>query len=190
MVQVPQVARAFLDDPIESLRRGIDNGQRVPDTATETSYALTLHARVGNKRGQIGAVHNISLRQHLTVDEEFEVDLFGRGLPRELIPQIVSGRTIQLQRYELYRASMSEIFGAPELLTLADQTGTISLRFTTKAPQPSSILGAFIRDPSSQMRVYEFIDCYIVDMGKTYSTDRVIVGAEASLIWRNLIRLQ
>src|SRR5687768_146493 len=171
---------AFLDDPVGTLLRGTDNGQRIPVSKTVTSYALTIHATVGLRRGVVGAIHEISTAQTLAIDEEYEIDALARGFPRELIPQIVSGRTITVQRYDLYRSTLEQVFGEPELVTLADQTGPLSLRLTWRAPEPSSIVGAFVRDPASQLSVFEFSNVYIQNLGRTISMNNVIVGSNAT----------
>jgi len=180
--------RAFRDDPMGTLLRGVDNGQRSPVTCVKTRYALTLHAQVGNRRGVIGAVHDIAHSQSLIVDEEYEVDQLATGLPRELVPQIVANRTLTLQRYDLYTATIEQIFGTPELFTLADQTGPISLRMMWKDPNPSSV--AAIVQAQSAVSVYEFTHCYITSLGRTARTDNAIVGTNATLVWGNIRRLQ
>lgn len=182
------VIQGFKDDPKGFLLRGVDSGQRVPVTKTKTAYGLTIHARVGNRRGVIGAVHEISAQQALQVDDEFEVDANARGLPRELIPQIVGSRTLTLRRYDLYTATLEQVFGTPELITLADQIGPVSLRFMWKSPQPSDV-GAIVAN-SNTLAIYEYLDCYITNLGQTVSMQNVIVGREATLIWRNVRRIQ
>ena len=180
--------QGFKDDPIGTLLRGVDNGQRVPVTKTRTAYSLTIHAVVGQKRGVVGAIHEISTRQRQAVDEEWEVDPLGRGLPRELVPQAIEGRTITLRRYDLYAATIEQIFGAPELITLADQLGPVSLRLMWKVPNSGDI--DLITQQQSTISVYEYTDCWITDLGRTMSTANIIVGADATLIWRNCRRLQ
>lgn len=180
-------ARGFVDDPIGSLLRGVDNGQRVPVTKTKTAYSLTLHAVVGNRRGVIGAVHEISTAQSLQVDEEWEVDALARGLPRELVPQVVTGRSFTLNRYELYSATLAQVFGAPELITLADHLGPVSLRLMWKDPNPSDF-GAILAN--TQMSVYEYTGCYLTQMTMSASMSSIIVGTNAQLMWTSIRRLQ
>lgn len=188
----PQV-RAFLNDPIGTIQRGVDNGQRIPVTRTKTSYALTIHAIVGNRRGVIGAINRIGVKEVRGVDEEYEVETFNRGLPRELIPQLLSGRTISLKRYELYTQTIRQVFAAQyipggELITLLDQSSPFSVRLSWKSPEPTD-LGAIARGVP-QTRVYEYVNCYFTDMGNEVSTGEVIVQAEATMVWGNVRPLQ
>lgn len=179
--------KAFANDPLSQLRSGIDNGQRVPVTKTMTSYSMTIHARVNGKQGVIGAVHEIGLNQTQTIDEEYEVDSLGKGIPREIIPQILSSRTLTLQRYELYTATMEQVFGQPALITLADQVSPVSVRLLFKRPEPSDV--AAVLQNNSKMTAYEFTNCTISNLTKTYSMGNIIVGANATLIWRDIVPL-
>ena len=186
--------RQFLDNPGSAFLNAVDNGDRTPNTTTQTAYSLQLHARFGLKQGVvgIGAVHELSTSQTLQVDEEFEVNKEATGLPIELIPQILTGRTLTLQRYELYRKNIEQVFGNSDtgLLTLCDQAAPLSVRLMFKGPSPSSILGDLVRNPNAAVRIYEFQGCYLTQLGKTYSMANVIVGANATLTWRQLRRLQ
>jgi hypothetical protein len=181
--------QGFKSDPIGFLTRGVDNGQRVPQTKTKTSFSLTIHAVVGQRRGVIGAVQEIGVRQRQTIDEEYEIDSVGLGLPRELVPQTIEGRTITLRRYDLYQATLEQVFGAPELITLADQLGPVSLRFMWRNPNFGDI--DLITQQQETMAVYEYTDCWITDLGRTMSASGdIIVKADATLVWRNCRRLQ
>lgn len=182
-------AREFLGDPLAFVRNNQDNGQRVPVTATRTSYGMTLHAKVGNKRGVIGAAHELAVNQNMTIDEEFEVDALATGLPRELVPQIVTGRTLNLQRYELWTQTMSQVFGTPELITLADQRGAFSVRVSWKQPGGSQVGSIFDPSLAPEQRVYEFMQCYISSWGQTMSMNNTINGANATIVWRTCRRL-
>lgn len=184
--------KAFLDDPIGTLQRGQDNGQRIPNTRTKTSFALTIHAIVGNRRGVIGGINRIAVRQSRTVEEEYEVESFARGLPRELIPQILSNRIVTLKRYELYKATIKQVFAAEyvpggELLTLLDQTSPFTIRLSWSDPEPTD-LGAIARNVP-QRHVYEYMNCYFTDMGEEVSTTDVIVQADATMVWGNIRQL-
>lgn len=189
MVDPLRTFREIRSDPIGTLQRNADNGQRVPVTRTKTSFSLTIHATVGNRRGVIGAIYEIAPRQSLQVDEEYEINSFGKGHPRELIPQIVNNRTLSLRRYDLYTQNIEQVFsGSREILTLADQIGPVNLRLMWKGVD-SSALGPILG--GTVMNVYEFIDCYITDIGRTVSAqDDVIVRADATLIWRDIRKLQ
>lgn len=184
--------KAFLDDPLHTPLPLLDSGNRIPVTRTRTSYTLTLHARVFRngiyKSGVIGAIHEMSSTQTRQVDEEYEVDLLSDGRPRELIPQNLTGRTLNLKRYDLYSATMEDVFGTPEIYVLSEQTTPLTLRMTWRNAEASVPTAVISR--TSPTRVYEFLDCYITNFGRTASTRDVIVGADATLVWRKLVRLQ
>lgn len=189
MADLTKPFKDFLGDPIGTLRRGADNGQRVPSTRTKTSFALTIHATVGKRRGVIGAIYEISPNQMLQVDEENEVNAQATGLPRELIPQLVTGRTLDIKRYDLYTNTIEQVFSGPkEIVTLAEQIGPVNVRLMWKSPERSS-LGPIVG--GAVMQVYEFVDCYITKIGRTISAqDDVIVRADAAMVWRNIRQLQ
>lgn len=186
--------RAIVDDPLGSLNRGVGstNSSDIPATSTRTSYGLTIHAKKGNYGyAQIGAVHEVSVNQTLTVEEEFEVNALSKGKPRELVPQNLTARSLTLQRYDLYANILEEVFGSPELITLADQLGPVSMRMHWRSPTDRTALGLLLPQmtQSSSLRVYEFTDCWITTLGRTYSTGNTIVGASATITWRDLRRI-
>lgn len=182
--------RQFLDDPLSVLQRGVDNGQRVPVTETETSYALTIHVAVPRgpdgrpKRGVIGGITRLAENEARQVDDEFEINREGKGLPVDLVPQNLTSRTLSIARYELYKKPFSLVFGNRPINVLTDQTMPFSVRLTIKAPQsPSSIVSAFIKDPTSSMTVYEYYGCHFTDKGTTRDVKDIIVGVNATLKW-------
>lgn len=181
--------RQFVDDPLGAVQKVSNQIAQIPLTRTQTSYGLTIHAQVGNKRAVIGAVNRISLNETMELEEVYEVDKDARGLPRELIPQILSNRTLQLSRYELYAAQLKEVFGTPELFTLLDQTGPLNLRLSWKFPGSDSVLSV-IPHLQQDLRIYMFANCYFTNLGKTISADDVIVRSEGTIVWGNLLRLQ
>lgn len=183
-------ARGFLEDPTGTLVRGVNAPSGVPDTATQTTFGITLHAQVGNRRAPIGAVYGLGFDQTLQVDEVFSVDRNARGLPAELIPQTLTGRTIRLERYDLWRSNMEAVFGpGKELITLCDQTGPLSLRISWRAPANTLTAIAFPERVRS-LRVYEFTGCYLTQLGRQLQAGGdAISKASGALVWSNVLRL-
>jgi hypothetical protein len=188
-------------NPLDALLRFVDSGNRIPQTTTVTSYALTLHARVGNRSGPIGAVHEFSHTQALAIDEEFDVDRFGSGRPRALIPQNTNGRTLTLQRYDLYGKMIEQVFGGPTaLVNLNEQFKPIYMRLSFKTPSTTPLydsLKAATQDnadeaarKASALTVYQFCDCYLTNLGRQMSaSNNIIVGSNATITWRYVMRV-
>jgi hypothetical protein len=190
------LGQAFATDPLGTALSFLDSGNRLPQTRTVTTYALSLHMRVANRSGPIGAVHEVSHNQNIQISEEYDVARNSIGLPRELIPQNLTTRSLRLGRYDLYRSTMEQIMGQPfELLMLNKQIGPISMRLTWKypdaAPWVDNLSGATASaaDRKAQSFVYEFQGCYITGMGKTMNVGNVIVGSNADLIWHRVQRI-
>lgn len=166
----------------------LNNGSRIPDTTTRTTYGLTIHAQIGNRRAVIGAVNQIGQRQARQVEDVFEVNADSLGFPVELIPHVLSTRQITIARYELWREPIEKVFGVPaELVSLADQTTPISLRLQFRDPGGSDLVSILNTETfGSALKVIEFFGCYMTDIGRTLSADNVIVRADASLTWRGV----
>lgn len=198
MVYNPFKAAPLYNDPLPTLGKfALDQltqspSEGPPQTRTQTAYALTIHATVGNRRGRIGAIHELGQSQSRTVEERFEICSNAVGLPIELVPQIVTGRTLTINRYDLYGSTMEEVFGFPNALhMLSAQTAPISLRLSWRDPNGSA-LGAALNPNffSPSVKVLEFYDCYFTQIGRTVSMDSIIVQANASLVWRKVRQLQ
>jgi hypothetical protein len=191
--------QSFSSDPLNTLLRYTDNGVKFPATRTVTSYALTLHGRIKGLSRPIGAVKEFGVNQSLTLDQEYDVSIGNTGLPRELIPQTLNTRSIRLVRYDIYRGMFEQVFGQPfEMAMLNQQFGPISMRLTWKSPNGSPYADALrATNPSpeeakrskSTTLVYEYQGCYFTTLGRTVSSDNVIVMANADITWHRCIPL-
>lgn len=176
-------SKAFLDDPFNKPAPELDSGQRVPVTKQRTAFSLTLHASSGNRRGVIGAVKSIAWGQSQNVDEVYEVNSLTRGLPVELVPQLLQSRTIKLNRYELYDDTIFKVFGNPGIM-LIDARTPISMRFMWKRPEPSTF-GSLLA--GTTMEVWEFSGCRITSLAQNLSAEGdPRLYADADLIWMKL----
>ena len=156
----------------------------IPRTRTRTTHALTLHAvsnapsssllGVGVRRGVIGAVHVLGVSQTRTIEDVFDVDMYGSGQVADVVPQNLTQRTMRVSRYDLYSTLMEQVFG-DELIDLTDQAHPFTLRTVWR--EPGSPL-------SSRRRGYEYSGCYFQDLGRNLSSDDTrIVNVDATLVW-------
>lgn len=178
----------------------------VPTTRTRLSHALTI--RAGGR--VIGAVHQWSPSQSRTVDHEFEIEANAVGMPVDLVAGVVERREIRISRYDLYVSVIEEVFGAFEIINLADQYRPFSLREVWRGPglggevthALSNLAGAAPQLSAalttgaaglvgSAGRQYEYSSCWFTDLGRTIDTkgDRVIsVDATLAYLGKNRIR--
>jgi len=155
-----------------------------------TPYALTLHAGVNGKYATIGAVKEISVTQNMGLDQEYDINLGGEGLPVELIPQKLDTRTMRLQRFDLYTSRLEHVFGQPgELLLLTQQLGPINMRMTWRTPSASPIFERFALNKGAKTAIYEFKNCYLTSISRTVSIEQATVSASADLVWQTIQRV-
>jgi hypothetical protein len=150
----------------------------LPNTRTRLDHALTL--RTGSGRA-IGAVKTFSYSQSRSLDEEFEVNAQGSGMPVDLVPQNVTRREMRIERYDLYTKIMEEVFGTQELVVLTDQYRPFTLRELWRGP--AGVL-------TGGQRIYHFTGCWFTDIGRTLDTsgDRVVM-ADATIAWTDRVRV-
>ena len=178
--------QGLVGDPLNALQNGISPQRDIPDTATRTRYSISLEARVGKRMGRIGAVSKITRNESVALEDLYEINVEASGLPRDIVPQILSNRTINIERYELYRDPFSRIFGKnTELHKLCDQTSPIILRITKRTPSASSLLGNLARAALAAAPDYEVHEFpgYFESMGEVFDTQNPVVGVQASFRW-------
>lgn len=182
-------AQGLVTNPVQGLLRGVDNGLRIPQTSTVSPSSLTIYASVSQggsvRRVQIGAIHQVRLAQRLEVEEEFEVGFGGNGTPVELIPQVLSGRTLGIGRYDLYAANFEQVFGDTNFLRLTDQIIPLSLRLKWQSP-PGSDVAALVAFGTPSVSVIELQKCFFTDLGRQINREDVSVGADATLTWTSI----
>ena len=144
----------------------------VPNTRTRLDHAFTLRANSGRI---IGAVYNIDQRQARQIDDEYEIDVNAHGEVADMVGQHLTGRTLAVQRYDLYTDVMEEVFGSSELVMLTDQSRGFRLREAWRAPG-----GIF----TGGQRLYEYSPVWFSDIGRALNAegDRV-VRVNATLTW-------
>jgi len=150
-----------------------------PRTRTRTSHGLTI--KVAGSR-LIGAVQSFRHSQTRNVEEVFEIQQNAHGYgPVDLIPQNVTTRSLDINRYDLWVRNIEEAFGVTELISLSDQSRPFTLRTTWQSPTGAVLAGR---------RVYEYQGCYFTNFGRAASvTDTRIIAVDANIVYRNRVRV-
>lgn len=188
----------FLDDPRASLeaaaaRIGNDTVRGlvqqalletdIPNTVTRTSFGFTLNAVLGGRAVPIGAVLGFDNDETRTLEDVFEVELSSRGLPIDIVPQNVTGRTLTVERYDLFSKVIEEVFQASpsEIVSLADQLRPFVLREVWR--DPGSAL-------TSRSRLYQYTRCWFSRKGRRMkSTDNRIVMASGTISYQQKVKV-
>lgn len=126
----------------------------VPNTRARLSHAFQL--RTGRGR-IIGAAFQMDVRQTREIEFEYENDVNANGQPADIVPQVQTGQTITLARWDLYDSLMESAFTGFEISMLTDQRRGFRLRETWRSP--GSILGA-------RNRRFEYRPCWFQDLGR------------------------
>lgn len=151
-----------------------------PLTTVRTDYSMTLHVTVGTRRAVVGGVYEFDHQQSLGTRDVFTVSANPDGSPAEVLPMALTGRTIRLVRYDLFRSIFEQLFngGAPELVLLSDQISGLSLR--ERWSYPSVLIPGGGAQPT-----YEYLGCKITSLGRALNAegDR-ISRTNASITWR------
>lgn len=165
MVAVLDRPEALLNEVIAEL--GIAGGRVIgaPTTQTRMDHALTIRTGSGRTIGAISGWHD---QQSRTIEDVFDVEANANGLPVDMIPQILNGRTIRVDRYDLYTQIMEEVFGSRQMVMLTQQSQPFKVR-------------EIWREPLGKLRVYEYI-CWFADKGRPLRSDgNRIVQVNATL---------
>ncbi len=151
-----------------------------PNTRTQTSHGLTIHAN----GIIIGTVNQWAPDQSLAITPVFEFGSvtgpFGNlyGTPYEQVPGNVSGMQIRVQRFDIYTAQMEEAFGTRDLVMLTadpgqtDVTGQLTLREEWRTPN----------NENDYNIIYD--GCWFSNIGRTFqTTDNRIVNVNATIMY-------
>lgn len=177
---------------VSDLQNLADLTLTLPNTTTRTTQSIKIFAGPLGRRIPIGAVHEISTSQTREVDEEYAIsneDRRGRTEPVSLIPQTLSGRSLTLNRYDLYGNEFEQAFGSQPFFMLSQQKAPISIRLTYSSPTEGSI-GSLIAPVKSVRGEFamEFQDCYFKTLGRTLSAEgNIISKANGQLVWKKLV---
>jgi hypothetical protein len=152
--------------PLSLITGALRGSDTIPTTRVRTSHAFELRTSRGRV---IGAVFGFESSQRRVIDEEYEVEANAVGEPTELVPQTVEGRSIRVERYDLFTDIMEEAFTSGELVSLTDQRVGLKLREAWRAP-------------GAGKRRYQYSKCWFAELGrKISSTDDRIVRVNTTL---------
>ena len=118
-----------------------------------------------------------------TIDTQYEIHRYNTGEPIERIPQVQTGNSISVDRYELYTFHLGEAFGVP---VMGGGTDLVNLAMQIKPFQVREMW----RDPFGEIRCYIYVGCWFSNIGQTISaTDDRIVKVRSTLEFTRKLRL-
>lgn len=144
---------------------------RVPRTRTRTSHGLTIRVVGGPV---IGACFGFTEQVTRDLEDAWEIDANATGYrPVDIVPGNVSGRSLRIDRYDLFTQVMEEVLGSREVVVLSDQTRPFVLRTHWQSPV-GALLGG--------RRIYQYEDCWFASMGRVARADDTrLVGVNAEI---------
>lgn len=164
----PEEALQFLKDAVSPQSTPPLGIGEVPETKVRSDYAAQIMLN-----GQtVGGVFEMAVEQTRAVEDVWTVRSRPDGLPQDTIGQGLTGRSLRLQRYDLWTEILEYVFGlSPEGL-LSSQCGVLTIRELWKGP-------------SNNLSVWDYVGNRFVSLGRTIGAhgDR-IVKAGATFNWQ------
>lgn len=140
-----------------------------PSTSTRTSHALTIKVL-----GQtVGFINGWNPTQSRTVTPIYEVGVDNSGNPVEYMPGNITGLNISINRYDIYKTRMEEVFGTPDLVMLTRQSEPFDVHEIWRFP---------FDDQNTERFIYA--GCWFTSLGRTIrSDDNRIINVNATLVY-------
>ncbi len=144
----------------------------IPQTSIRTSHAVTI--RAGGET--IGMIQGWNPSQSRTITAAYEMKSDTSGKVQENVPGNESGLTIQVNRYDLFKSKMEEVWGDSSLNSLrmiGNQLAPITVTETWKTPSHNA-------DETN-----EYLGCWFSQLGRNMqaSGDRIVqVNATLSYV--------
>ena len=171
---------------------------------------MALLLRSGTRT--IGAIYEWSPSQRRELKRRYEVNLFNRGLPADLVPGSLTESTIKVGRLDLYTDQMESAFGTREIVHLTDQVRPFNVQEVWLAPGGGDQIGpALARDAGASPviagllgaslnavivtgagggRLYEYRGCWFENIGRSLKTEGSReVRVDATLTWLSRVRV-
>lgn len=143
----------------------------IPNTTTRTSHALAI--RAGGVT--VGQIQEWSPQQSRGVTPTYELNPATSGEVYENVPGNVSGLTLSVSRYDLFKKKMEQAWGPSfSIQMLTDQTNPLEI--TEKWSNP---------DGSTELLVYT--GCWFTSLGRQHSAtgDRIVM-VRAQLVYQKV----
>lgn len=145
----------------------------VPVTAIKTSHAVSI--RINGKT--IGRIQTWNPSQTRGVVGAYELNAATSGEVVENVPGNIGGLNIRVDRFELYKEPMMEIWGGVRWEMLTDQTNPLSVNEKWRFP-----------DGTTETKV--FVGCWFTSTGYTLSaTGDRIVNVNAAMMYQKVYTL-
>ena len=158
-------------NPFERDSRLISNYEktRVPGTlkGIRTSHAVAIKT----EGVTIGMIQSWAPTQSRTVSPRFELNAATDGRVSENIPGNISGLTITINRYDLIKSKMEELWGSIDFTMLTDQANPLTIKERWDYEDGST-------------EVWAYMGCWFTSLGRNLSAEgNRIVGANATLTY-------
>jgi hypothetical protein len=149
--------------------------QSPPGTYVRTSHSLTI--RVGGSI--IGLINgwNPTISRTITPVYQIATDFQGvrSGDPVEKVPGNVTGQTIGVQRYDIYKGRMETAMGTSDLMMLSSQVDPFDVIEKWQFPQTTG-------RPEGGVEYITYKGCWFSNIGRNFRSDGDrIVNVNASL---------
>ena len=156
-----------------------------PNTLVRTSHALTI--KVGGTT--VGLINGWNPTQGRTITPIFEVGEDDSGNPVESVPGNVTGLTIAISRFDIYKIRMEEAFGTPDLVMLTRQSQPFEVMEIWEIPEFINLNQARIASGGDKER-FIYQKCWFSSLGRTIrSDDNRVVNVNATLVYTKKLRV-
>jgi len=138
----------------------------VPETIVRTSHSLTIRAPNGQAIGLINGWNpaigrTITPIYQLATDGSPDGGRVPSGDPVEKVPGNVTGQTIAVQRYDVYKARMEIAFGTVDLMMLSRQDRSFYVTEFWRYPD----------DQGGGTEIIQYEGCWFSNIGRNYRSD-------------------
>jgi len=150
-----------------------------PQTLVRTSHSLTIRANSQS----IGLINGWNPTISRTITPIYEIKTRTSGDPLEKVPGNVTGQTIAIQRYDLYKGRMETAFGTPDLMMLSLQDAPFDVIERWIFPDSAAVGGG--------TEVIRYEGCWFSNIGRNYRSDGDrIVNVNATLEYVKRVLVQ
>lgn len=150
-----------------------------PQTLVRTSHSLTIRANSQS----IGLINGWNPTISRTITPIYEIKTRTSGDPLEKAPGNVTGQTIAIQRYDLYKGRMETAFGTPDIMMLSLQDAPFDVIERWIFPDSAAVGGG--------TEIIRYEGCWFSNIGRNYRSDGDrIVNVNATLEYVKRVLVQ